>query len=142
MIHIFEICHKYLCITCTGGPVKLEHHGRELGNNTLISSTSIEEWPLVCSTDRTECCSDMTDECVPAGNWYMPNGSVITQPISTMNEHSLFQVTRENQTVTLSLNSPNSSALPIGIYHCELLDQNNSIHQLYVGIYQQEDGKS
>ena len=117
----------------------LEHCGRELGNNTLISSTSIEEWPLVCSTDRRECCSG---EHVPAGNWYMPNGSIITQSTSSTNEHSLFQVTRVNQTVGLSLINPNSTALPVGIYHCELMDKNNSIHHLYVGVYQLDDGKS
>ena len=36
---------------------------------------------------------------------------------------------------TVGLNITNSPKLPIGIYHCEMMDRENVTHYLYAGIY-------
>ena len=86
---------------------------------------------LFCSTDREDCCND---EFNIAGNWFLPNGSKVP---STMNTQAL-NITLGNQTV--GLNIKNSPELPIGIYHCEMMDRKNITHCLYAGIYLKNEG--
>ena len=85
---------------------------------------------LFCSTDREDCC---TDEFSIAGNWFLPNGS----KVSTTNIQSL-HITLGNQIV--GLNITNSPEVPIGIYHCEMMDRENVTHYLHAGIYPENEG--
>ena len=85
---------------------------------------------LFCSTDREDCCNEFNN----AGNWFLPNGS---QVLTSTNTQSLYLILG-NQTV--GLNIMNSPELPIGIYHCEMMDRNNVTHYLYAGIYPENEG--
>ena len=131
-----------VCITqinflseCKG--VSLEFGPKFLKNNTLISTNKIGEKQeaLFCSTDRNLCCNNSID-----GNWYLPNGSMITNQQVIDSNHT-FYVIWDFQTVGLNyMNSNNPNSLPIGIYHCEMVDENNTVNHLYVGIYPQDEG--
>ena len=82
-----------------------------------------------CSTNRQDCC---TDEFNIAGNWFLPNGSKILD--NTQSLHIAFGIQ------TVGLNITNSPELPIGIYHCEMMDRENITHYLYAGIYPKDEG--
>ena len=89
------------------------------------------ETALLCSTDREDCC---TDEPSIAGKWFLPNGTKVSSTTDTQSLH----ITFGNQTV--GLNVTNSPELPIGIYHCEMMDRENITHYLYAGIYPENEG--
>ena len=111
----------------------MEYGPYQESNNTLItvSGTQEDEMVLFCSTDRETC---YTDEFRVSGKWFLPNGSNITLEI---NIQSLF-IILGNQTV--GLNITNSTELPSGIYHCEMMDRENVTHHLYAGIYPEDEG--
>jgi hypothetical protein len=107
--------------------VKLEHGSNQESNNTLITVNGIQtredEKVLLCSTDREN------DEFNLPGNWFLPNGSKIS---NTQSVH----IALGNQTVGLNI----SPDLPTGIYHCEMMDRENVTHHLYAGIYPEDEG--
>ena len=105
----------------------------------MITTGNIREGEgaLFCSTDRRECCDNESDI---HGNWFLPNGSKV---LATNNTHfEPAYVTRGNQTVGLNRVNNNSLKLPSGVYHCEMMDKNNTTHHLYAGIYHENKGKS
>ena len=108
--------------------VKLEHGPNQERNNSLITSNSTQnnENVLYCSTDREN------DEFNIPGNWFLPNGS----NISDSNNQSL-HIALRNQTVGLNI----SPDLPTGIYLCEMMDRDNITHHLYAGIYPENEGR-
>ena len=111
--------------------VKLEYGPNKESNNTLITVNGAQEGETVlfCSTDREN------DEFNIPGSWLLPNGSKISS--SKSNTQSL-HITLGNQTV--GLNITNSAELPVGIYHCEMMDRGNITHHLYAGIYPKNEG--
>ena len=113
--------------------VQLEYGPNQESNNTLIivNGTQVGEKVLFCSTDREY---NELNYNIP-GSWFLPNGSKISS--TTTNTLSL-HVALGNQTV--GLNITNSTDLPSGIYHCEMMDRENVTHHLYVGIYHEDKG--
>ena len=115
--------------------VNLEYGPNREKNNTLITADSIvyeeSKRELVCSTDREDCC---VDEFNIPGNWFLPNGSKISSTTNTQSLH----ITLGNQ--NMGLNITNSHEVPIGIYHCEMMDRENVTHYLYAGIYPEDKG--
>ena len=88
-----------------------------------------EKGPLICSTDREDCCTDSNiDE-----YWFLPSGS----KVQSTNRQSLY-MSLGNQTVGLT--ATNNLEIPSGIYHCEMMDEKNVIHYLYAGIYHTDEG--
>ena len=86
---------------------------------------------LYCSTNREDYCN--SDKLHFTGNWFLPNGSKI---VSSTGTRSL-SLTLGNQTVGLNISI--DPDLPIGIYHCEMMDRNVT-HYLYAGIYPEHEG--
>ena len=111
----------------------MEYGPYQESNNTLItvSGTQEDKMVLFCSTDRETCC---TDEFRVSGKWFLPNGSNITLEINIQS----LSIILGNQTV--GLNITNSTELPSGIYHCEMMDRENVTHHLYAGIYPEDEG--
>ena len=99
---------------------------------TLNSTEDEGALNLVCTTDRADCC---TDEFNIAGNWFLPNGSKISP---TIINNQFLSIIWGNQTV--GLNFTNNPELPSGIYHCEMMDRENTTHHLYAGIYSEGEG--
>ena len=114
----------------SGVKLEIQYGTNVTSNNTLITVDNIVV-TLFCSTDREDCCSN---EFSIAGNWFLPNGSQILTTTSTQSLH----VNVRNQTV--GLNIMNGPELPIGIYHCEMMDRKNVTHYLYAGIYPENEG--
>ena len=106
--------------------VTLEYGLNQESNNTLItvSKGKLNDTIILCSTDRIDCCTDELS-ITRFGNWFLPNGSEIASITG-------------NQTIGLNL--INNTALPRGIYHCEMMDRNNVTHHLYAGIYPDDEG--
>ena len=111
--------------------VKLEYGHNQKNNDTVLIVDDIIGVALFYSTDRQDCC---VDEFNIAGNWFLPNGSKM---LSATNTQSL-SIILGNQTV--GLNITNSSEVPTGIYHCEIMDKSNVTYYLYVGIYTENEG--
>ena len=97
-----------------------------------MNGTQVEERVLFCSTDREKINDEFNN--IP-GSWFLPKGTKISS--STSNTQSL-HITLGNQTV--GLNIMNSAELPVGIYHCEMMDRDNVTHHLYAGIYHENEG--
>ena len=113
----------------SGVKLEIQYGTNVTSNNTLITVDNLGV-TLFCSTDREDCCSS---EFSIAGNWFLPNGSQI---LTT--DTQLLHIFLGNQTV--GLNITNSPELPIGIYHCEMMDRKNVTHYLYAGIYLESEG--
>ena len=96
-----------------------------------MNVTQEDEKVLLCSTDRETCCFEELN--IP-GSWFLPDGTKI---LTKSNNQSL-HITLGNQTV--GLNIMNSTDLPSGIYHCEMMDRENITHHLYAGIYPDSEG--
>ena len=130
--------HHHNCVIHNHAGVILEYGSYQESNNTLITVNDARtyEAALLCSTDKTDCCTDI-DTIAETGNWFLPNGSKVLIPSKT-NIQSL-SITLGNQ--TLGLNITNSSELPTGIYHCEMVDKENVTHHLYAGIYPEDEGR-
>ena len=107
----------------------------ELSNNSLLSLDNLGEADraLVCSTYRNDNGSIIIND---HGNWFLPNGSRIG---STANDFQTLHVNNlEYQAI--ELNRVHNSTLPTGVYHCEMMDKENTIHSLFVGIYPENEG--
>ena len=115
----------------------LEYGPNQLKNNTLITQDEIGDKALLCTTDRETCCSAESDI---DGNWYMPNGSEISQQTTNSTQQQMFYVSRRNQTVELNYANFSDYDVPTGIYHCEIMDDNNVTNHFFVGIYPQNEG--
>ena len=106
--------------------VTLEYSQNQGSNNTLITVSNGNDTIILCSTDRVDCCTDELS-ITRFGNWFLPNGSEIASITG-------------NQTIGLNLT--NTTALPRGIYHCEMMDRDNVTYHLYAGIYPDDEGNT
>ena len=70
----------------------------------------------------------------------MPNGSEISQQTTNSTQQQIFYVSRRNQTVELNYANFSDYDVPTGIYHCEIMDDNNVTNHFFVGIYPQNEG--
>ena len=104
----------------------MEYGPNQERNNTLVTVNALEvnDTILFCSTDKSDCCTDEFSN-ARSGNWFLPNGSEIVSITG-------------NQTIALNL--INNTDLPSGIYHCEMMDRENVTHDLYAGIYPEDEG--
>ena len=116
--------------------VRLELGPNELSNNTLLTADDIgeAEEALFCATDRKGCCINESSD---HSKWFLPN----RLRIESTNTSQTLYMSLENQAVRLNrVNNSNSDELPVGVYHCEMMDENNITHYLYVGIYLEDEG--
>jgi hypothetical protein len=116
--------------------VRLEQGPIELSNNSLVLLDNVgeAERALVCSTDRKD------NESNDHGNWFLPNGSRID---STANDfQTLYVSILEYQAIGLNrVNNSKIEEIQTGVYRCEMMDRENIIHSLFVGIYPENEGK-
>lgn len=116
--------------------VRLELGPKELSNNTLLIADDIgeAEEALFCATDRKACCSN---ESIDHSKWFLPNGL----RIELTNTSQTLYLSLEHQAIRLNhVSNSNSDELPAGVYHCEMMDENNITHYLYIGIYLESEG--
>ena len=97
--------------------VSLHHNGRNVENGSVLSTKDIKETaPLICRTNRTNCCKNQT---TVVGEWYSPNGTEVHKNSSGYR----FYRTRSNVgEVLLHQRSNHASPSTEGVYCCEVPD--------------------
>ena len=113
--------------------VKLTLRGVQYPNRSTINISEIGEndEALICQTDRRPCCQTPPSR---AGEWYYPDGSLIT---AVGSGRDLYRNRGDEGEVRL--NRRNNALFPIGIYHCEVPDANSINHTVYVALLRYED---
>ena len=107
-------------------------NGQPIANNSIVLLSSIGEGDagaLLCTTDRTACCTYIPNR---AGEWYYPDGMMV----STFGAGQPYYRNRGTSMIRLN-RRPNMglSVMYTGIYCCEIPDQNNVMQTLCVGAY-------
>ena len=105
--------------------VILTLRGVQYPNRSIINIREIGEndKALICQTDRRPCCQSLPNR---AGEWYYPNGSLLTIEGSG---RDLYRNRGDEGEVRL--NRRNNALFPTGMYHCEVPDANSSTHSIY-----------
>ena len=113
--------------------VGLTLNGMPLTNNSIVAMTDIGTGAaaLVCTTTYTPCCSSGN----PETEWYFPNGTQVPN-----NPALPYRRTRGRNPGSVYLNR-NSESTTTGFFHCDILDDNNVLQSLYVGIYTSTTGE-
>ena len=106
-----------------------------IANNSNVLLQSIgDPGALLCTTDRTACCTDSRGR---AGEWFYPGGSMVPvlgvgAPYYQSRGISLIRLNRRP--------GEGLSEIYTGIYCCKIPDHNNVIQTLCVGAYLTESG--
>lgn len=105
-------------------------------NNSLVRLDDIGQGPnaLLCLTDKTPCCDEAD------GNWYLPDGTPLPSDTISSNLQNLYVSREGNQTVRLN-NNMTEVNVSFGIYSCGILDRQDNVNHLYVGIYPPNEGE-
>ena len=121
---------------------ELEHNSTIIDNNSLLSVEEVGEDSnnvLRCLTTNRDCCrpSD-TMTGVGQGNWYLPNGELVSE-LQSVSMGAAFYIQRENGSVDLY--QRNNSISVEGIYHCEIPLGTGVNGSAYVGLYSEGNGE-
>lgn len=80
---------------------------------------------LLCFTNNTDCCDHSNIE---VGQWFFPDGSVIGD------EAGAVEINRNSSVLGLNRRS-NNITFPVGIFQCEIPDINETVQNIFIGIY-------
>ena len=119
------------------GDVRFSLNGTTYQNNSVITLEDIGEGDdaLLCITDQRNCCRN-ADAGVVFGNWFFPNG--VRVPSETVND-TRWNIYRTRGQSVVRLHRRRGGAE--GIYHCEIPDTSNIIQSIYIGVYNESNGK-
>ena len=106
-------------------------NGRLLPNNSVITWVEIGsgKGSLFCLTDRVDCCDSASD----SGNWYLPNGNIVNYDSTSMGVYQKYG----HSSILLQ----GGTSAVSGIFRCDVIGRNDTIQNLYIGIYS-ESGNS
>lgn len=101
-------------------------------NNSVIAQSEIGEGggSLICLTDNMDCCKDTSN----FGYWIDSDNDTISKDIS----NGIYQELRANL-ILLQRQEMASNHQFNGIFRCDIVDANNQMQHLYVGIYTHSD---
>ena len=92
-----------------------------------------DDTALLCHTNRPADRPGGTDGVHSGGAWFRPDGSEVSGGASSVG----FRRGRGSMVVRLYRNTNP----PVeGIYHCEIEDDTNTLHTVYVGLYNDDGG--
>ena len=113
---------------CVISEVSLLLNGQFKRNNSVIVWTEIGEGSgsLFCLTDKGDCCEANT------GNWINPNNDTL----SLMSTDGFYQGYRKTSVL---LQHQGVTPTVQGIFRCDVIDANNKMQHLYIGIYSQAE---
>ena len=102
-------------------------------NNSVIVWSEIGEGveSLFCLTNNTDCCEAASD----SGNWVDTDNNTITDNIIT---NAVYQ---EHRKISILLQRQEMASTTEGIFRCDIVDANDIIQHLYVGIYPQSENR-
>ena len=103
----------------------------EPGDSILITDVGLHDGDagpgdsLVCVTNdvNTQCCTDRGG----VGEWFLPNGNMVTRNIDDPNRNSL--IIRTGRTNQLRLNFRTHQISPTGEYTCVVPETDGSVYQ-------------
>ena len=91
-----------------------------------MAFSDIGSWSLICHTNHPASGGNS------GGDWYSPEGERIGLYSQTPTVQGLATL---RGPMNVQLYRTNLALPPEGIYHCEIQDNLNKTHQIYVGIY-------
>ena len=105
-------------------------NGEHKLNNSVIVWSEIGEGvgSLFCLTNNTDCCEAASD----SGNWVDTDNNTITDNITN-------GVYQEHRKISILLQQQKMDSNLEGIFRCDIVDANNKMQRLYVGIYPQSE---
>ena len=115
--------------------------GDILPNHAYVDLTTVgEDHSVECHTDLNTCCTGSHG--VHRGDWYFPNGSVLS------GSGAGGDIYRRRDVVRVDLRRRNNATSPSGIYHCEIetiaVNDNDVAtitgETVYVGLYPPNEG--
>ena len=118
------------------GDVWFSLNGTTYQNNSVITLADVGEGgdALLCITDQHNCCRHVDSSMgVVFGNWFFPNG---TRVVSSGYQWD-FHRTRGPSVVRLQRRRGGAE----GIYRCEIPDTLNITQSIYIGVYNESNGK-
>lgn len=130
-IYVIALLQVDLLIPLTEGVV-LFHNGSFLSNNSIINMDKIGvgAMSLLCFTNKLDCCGEASFR---IGEWYFPNKSVV--PVQ--NEGIVY---RDRDASVVRLNWRSHSDPHFGVFQCQIPDINDTIQNVYVGVYPRNAG--
>ena len=109
-------------------------NGAIIPNHGFVLLDNIGEYreSLLCLTDLSACCrSDYTGGRGHLGDWFFPNETRVPNMVSNMGDQWEFYRTRGQMVVLMHRRRGGVN----GIYRCDILDQTENPHRLYIGVY-------
>ena len=112
---------------------QLEHNSNKMVNNSLLFLEEVGE--DANNVLKCLCCRPAdTMTGVGLGNWYLPNGELVSE-LQSASMDAVFYIKRENGSVDF-YQRKNSISLE-GIYHCEIPLGTGENGSAFVGLYSQ-----
>ena len=110
------------------GSVYLSLRGLHLDSNSYVDVDDVGEDSnaLLCHTNKTGCCGDINNPTNRVGEWYFPGGGMVQIRKGNQN---LFYRDRGVKIVRLNRHGMASER---GHFRCEVPDDNNVKHNLYI----------
>ena len=144
-IHSIRAVKQYMCkinktlVSFFLGDVRFSLNGTTYQNNSVVILEDIGEGSqaLLCITDQRNCCRHADiDMGVVFGNWFFPNGTRV--PSETVNDTRWnFYRSRGLSVVRLHRRKGGTE----GLYRCEIPDTSNITQTIYIGVYNESNGK-
>ena len=118
-------------ITYVISDVGLLLNGQFLPNNSVVAWMEIGQGSasLFCLTNKMDCCNYPSD----SGGWIFPNGSTVQFMSSSVNIDIFYQ----KNAILLQHQVGTQSVTDSGIFRCDIIDSNNEMQQMYIGVYPQ-----
>ena len=106
-------------------------------NNSIVTLTDIAKGDraLLCSTDETNCCGGPKDMSNRMGEWYYPSGSVVGRD----SDGTRFY--RDRGPSVVRLHRKGNTAVPTGVFHCEVPVASGVNQSTYIGVYPEGQGE-
>jgi hypothetical protein len=119
-----------MCESCIFSGVSLLLNGELKLNNSVIVWSEIGEdgSSLFCLTDNIDCCGATSN----SGNWVDTNNDAI-------NDNTTNAVYQERRRNSILLQQQEMAPTIEGILRCDIVDANNTMQHLYVGIYPESE---
>ena len=116
-------------LSISAGTLGFFLNGVAYPNGSIMQRTDIGEGDnaLQCTTDSTICCRNTGGE-TRAGDFYMPNGSLVLLNDTTTNG---YYRSRESQHIRLNRRSPGTIT---GQFRCNIPQANGALAELYINI--------
>jgi hypothetical protein len=96
-----------------------------------MDEIGVEAMSLLCFTNKLDCCGEAS---LRSGEWYFPNGS----RVPVQKDGAIY---RDGGASVVRLNWRNHSDSPIGVFRCQIPDNNMvKLQDIYIGVYPRNAG--